>query len=106
MEQLDMDTIIMELVVSAGNARSLAIEAIRAAKEGDYPKADALMTECDQAMNDAHNVQTDLIQQEINGNKQPMSLLAVHAQDHVMNAMTVRDLALEIIEMSKVLRKQ
>jgi PTS system cellobiose-specific IIA component len=34
-----------------------------------------------------------------------MSLLAVHAQDHVMNAMTVRDLALEIIAMSKELRK-
>ena len=38
MEHLDMDTIIMELIVNAGNARSLAIEAIRAAREGDYEK--------------------------------------------------------------------
>ena len=105
MEHLDMDTIIMELIVNAGNARSLSIEAIRAAREGDYEKADSLLAECDQAMNDAHNVQTELIQQELNGEKQPLSLLAVHAQDHVMNAMTVRDLALEIIAMSKELRK-
>ena len=38
MEHLDMDTIIMELIVNAGNARSLAIEAIRAAREGDMKK--------------------------------------------------------------------
>ncbi|HIX52315.1 MAG TPA: PTS lactose/cellobiose transporter subunit IIA, partial [Candidatus Lachnoclostridium stercoripullorum] len=38
---------------------------------------------------------------EINGKHVPLSLLMVHAQDHLMNAMTVMDLCKEIIAMKK-----
>ena len=39
-----------------------------------------------------------VIQNEAGGEKTDMTLLMVHAQDHLMNAMTVKDLAAELVE--------
>ena len=98
MEEKPMEIIIMELVVNGGAARSQAIEAIRAARDGDFEKADQLLKDCDETLQSAHEIQTELIQKEAAGQHMEVQLLMVHAQDHLMNAMTVRDLAGEIIE--------
>ena len=49
----------------------------------------------------AHRIQTDLIQEEARGNHAEISLLLVHAQDHLMNAITVKELAEEFITLHK-----
>lgn len=100
---MDMETIIMNLVVNSGDARSVAIEALREARDGNFAKADEMMEHADQIMLQGHESQTEMIQSEINGGKIEVSLLMVHAQDHLMNAMTVIDLCKEIID---ILRKQ
>ncbi|GLB32916.1 PTS cellobiose transporter subunit IIA [Lacrimispora amygdalina] len=99
---MDIEMIVMKLVVNGGNARSTAIEALRAAKAGDFKKADELMEEADTILKEAHEIQTEMIQNELNGNKVEVGLLMVHAQDHLMNAMTVMDLCKEMID---ILRK-
>ena len=99
---MDIEMIVMRLVVNGGNARSTAIEALRAAKVGDFKKADELMEEADTILKEAHEIQTEMIQNELNGNKVEVGLLMVHAQDHLMNAMTVMDLCKEMID---ILRK-
>ncbi|WP_103981919.1 PTS lactose/cellobiose transporter subunit IIA [Helcococcus massiliensis] len=96
-----MEEIIMEIIVHSGNARSLSMEAIQAAKAGDFDKSEELLKEANDSFLSSHQVQTGLIQDEINGKPSAMSLLMVHAQDHLMNAQTVRDLAVEIIELYK-----
>lgn len=98
---MDMEQIIMELVVNGGMARSLAIEAIRNARQGKFEEADKLMKESAETLSKAHEVQTELITKEAGGEHMEVQLLMVHAQDHVMNAMTVYDLAVEIIELLK-----
>lgn len=97
----DMDSVVMELVVNAGDGRSSAIQAIREARAGRFAEAKKLLEECNEALLRCHNVQTDLVQAELQGDGIKVSLLMVHAQDHIMNAMTVRDLAVEIIQMLK-----
>jgi PTS system cellobiose-specific IIA component len=92
---------IMQLIMHAGDARSLAIEAIRAARKGSFDEASRLMTECQEKMVQAHKSQTELIFAESSGKSVPISLLMIHAQDHVMNAMTVKDMAIEMIAMAK-----
>lgn len=99
---MDIEIIVMKLVVNGGNARSTAIEALRAAKVGNFKKADKLMEEADTILKEAHEIQTEMIQNELNGNKVEVGLLMVHAQDHLMNAMTVMDLCKEMID---ILRK-
>lgn len=102
MEQtIDLERIVMELVVNSGNARSLAMEALRTAKDGDCGAAEETLKEADRVLLGAHEIQTELIQKELNGEKMEMSLLMVHAQDHLMNAMTVIDLVKEMVAIMK-----
>ncbi len=95
----NMELIIMNLVVDSGSARSFAMEAIAFAKNGDLEAADKAMEECNEQLLRAHHTQTDLIQKEAGGEQLPISLLMVHAQDHLMTAMAVRDMAKEIIDL-------
>lgn len=97
----DMDSVVMELIVNAGDGRSLAIQAIREARAGQFEEAESFLEQCGEALARCHHAQTDLIQSEIRGQGIPMSLLMVHAQDHIMNAMTVKDLAAELVTMLK-----
>lgn len=99
----DLELVIVGLITCAGNARSLSIEALRAARQGNFTEADKKIEECDKAMVQAHQIQTNLLQDEAGGKQVKVSLLMVHAQDHLMNAMTVRDLTVEIIS---ILKKQ
>lgn len=98
-DQDKYDELVMGLVVEGGNARSLAMEAIQSAKKGDFAQADALLQECEQALNEAHNTQTEMIQSEIRGDHVPVMLLMVHAQDHLMDAMVVHDMAVEFVDL-------
>ncbi|EHJ01757.1 phosphotransferase system PTS lactose/cellobiose-specific IIA subunit [Clostridium sp. DL-VIII] len=105
MEILSMEQIVMELVINGGNARSKAMAAIKAAKGGDFELAKEKIKEANEALNKAHDFQTKLIQKEAAGESVEISLLMVHAQDHLMNAMTVRDLAKEMVFMYEEFRK-
>ena len=93
----DMDSMVMELIVNAGEGRSLAIQAIREARAGRFEEAESLLEECNEALIRCHHSQTELIQAELQGTGVPVTLLMVHAQDHIMNAMTVKDLAAELV---------
>lgn len=90
---------IIELVVNSGNARSTAMEAIAMAKEGNIEQARETIEAAREEIAKAHHTQTDLIQGEAAGKKTDVGLLMVHAQDHLMNALTVIDLATEMVEM-------
>lgn len=105
MKTISIDEIVMELVVNGGNARSKSMEAIKLAKGGSLELAKEKIKEANEALNKAHDFQTNLIQEEAAGEEVKLSLLMVHAQDHLMNAMTVRDLAKEMISMYEEFRK-
>ncbi len=53
-----------EIVAYAGDARSKFLEALKAAQEGDYAKAEELIAAGGECLNDAHNAQTSLLQKE------------------------------------------
>lgn len=94
-----MEHIIMQLITNGGDAKSFAMRAIALAKEGKINEARELIEKSKEALNKAHKFQTELIQNEANGNSIEVSLLLVHAQDHLMNAITVKDLAKEMVDM-------
>jgi len=103
---MDYEQIIMQIIVNGGDARTNALKAIRCARKGSLKEAEELMKCAEEAMSKAHETQTGLIQAEARGEKSEVTLLMVHAQDHLMNAMTVKDLAAEMIEESKLRQKQ
>ena len=101
MDQEQYDELVMSIIVEGGNARSLALEAIQEAKKVNVAQAEALLKKCGDALTEAHHVQTDLIQSEIQGEHIQVMLLMVHAQDHLMDAMVIRDMAAEFVELYK-----
>lgn len=97
---------IFQIILHGGNGKSSSMEAIAAAKEGNFVEANKKLKQASEALNEAHHVQTQLIQNEVNGVKCEVSLLMVHAQDHLMNALTVRDLATVIVDLYETVSKK
>lgn len=89
----------MGLIANGGNAKSLAFEAIRLAKKGDIDGAREKLKESDKSLLEAHNSQTNMLTKEAQGDHMHVTLLVVHSQDHLMNAITFRDLAGEMVDL-------
>jgi len=94
------------LIIScSGDARSHAMEAIQFAKDGDFTSANNSIELANEKLSEAHKQQTKLIQAEADGNGVEATLLLIHAQDHLMSTITVRDLAREFVELYERLEK-
>ena len=99
MEELEMQ--IMNIIVNAGDCKNHAYEALKKAKEKKYEEAEKEMELAEDAIARAHDYQTAMIQKEASGEKVEFSVLFVHAQDHLMTALVVIDLAQEFIDVYK-----
>ncbi|EKT58258.1 PTS N,N'-diacetylchitobiose transporter subunit IIA [Providencia burhodogranariea] len=99
----ELEEVVMGLIINAGQARSLAYTALKKAKESDFDNAKSLMEQSHLALNEAHKVQTKLIESDMGKGRIKVSLVLVHAQDHLMNAMLARELIIELIELHKKL---
>ena len=93
--------IVMGIIMAGGKAKAHAVEAITAAKKGDFTEAEKKLEEANQAIVDAHNTQTEMLTAEARGEHTPIDLYMVHAQDHLMTGITFVDLAKEIVEVYK-----
>ncbi|MEC6747228.1 PTS lactose/cellobiose transporter subunit IIA [Marinilactibacillus sp. XAAS-LB27] len=93
-----MTEVAFQIILFAGNGKSSAMEAIQEAKEGNFEEADKKLKEAGEELGKAHQHQTTLLQNEARGEQQQLNIILVHSQDHLMTAMTVRDLATEIVE--------
>ncbi|WP_423219673.1 PTS lactose/cellobiose transporter subunit IIA [Clostridium hydrogeniformans] len=100
-----MEEMIFEIISHTGEARGYIFDALKEAQKGDFEKAKELIGKCDEEMKVAHNTQTKLIQEEINGGIK-VSLLMVHAQDQLMTAMSEQYLVSQMIEMYKEIRSK
>ncbi|MEY8662904.1 PTS lactose/cellobiose transporter subunit IIA [Ligilactobacillus faecis] len=98
MEQGQLEKV-MGLIINAGNAKSDAMEAIQAAKKGDFSLAKEKLQAADQALLEAHHAQTELLTAEAQGEALELTLLVVHSQDHLMTSITFNDLAKEMVEL-------
>ncbi|MFS8652854.1 MAG: PTS lactose/cellobiose transporter subunit IIA [Caldibacillus sp.] len=96
MEHVD---VIMTIIAHAGNARTKAMEAIQKAEVNRLQEARLLLQDAGEEVKLAHRSQTELIQKEARGERVEVSLFMVHAQDHLMNAMTVIDMAEKFINL-------
>ena len=103
MEELENgpEMISFGIIAHAGDARSYAFGALAAAKAGNFEEAEALLKQSNDAAMEAHHMQTELLVNEANGNKTPVDVLLVHAQDHLMTSMLAVEVIKELIELYK-----
>lgn len=63
---------------------------ISEAKQGHFKEAEELLKSAEEKLNQSHVAQFDLIQKEAEGERVPVNIILVHAQDHVTMAIIVR----------------
>ena len=97
MEELEL--IAFKIISGVGTARSCYIEAIQAAKAGDYDRAEKLIAEGDESFVEGHDAHAGLLTREANeGQGSTVSLLILHAEDQLMSAEGFKLIALEFID--------
>ena len=102
-EREKMASIAMQIVIHAGDARNLIMEALDHAAEGLYDQAEDKLKEAREELRQAHIFQTEVVQSEAGGKKYEYSLLFTHDQDTVMPICTEMNLAKKIISMYRKL---
>ena len=84
---------IVKIIANSGEGKMKAFEALKCIKTKEFKKARELLKESRQVEVDAHNAQTQII-----ANKEAVTLLMVHAQDHYMTCQLARDLIEALID--------
>lgn len=100
----EMELVAFEIISNVGMAKSLVIEAIREARTGAYESAEQKIKEAKEFLVTGHHAHAGLIQKEAAGEKLEFSLIIMHAEDQLMSTETIKDLAIEMIEMHKDLK--
>jgi PTS system cellobiose-specific IIA component len=101
---MNVEEIVFTIISHAGNARSNCYEALKYAKEGNFNEAEIYIKKAGEEILKAHHVQTDMIQKEASGEKQEITLLLMHAEDHLMNAILAKELIKEMVELYRIIQ--
>lgn len=98
-EQLAMAS--FRIIAAVGSARSNYIEAIHAAKDGDFVRAEELMREGGEMFLEGHDAHTELVQREAKGDPIACTLMLAHAEDQLMSAEGFKIIAEEMIDLCR-----
>lgn len=99
MDYTETIEIAFRIISSAGDAQSLLFQAINDAKTGKITDAKKKLEDANELLLQAHQSQTQLISKEAQGDKGEYSIIMVHAQDHLMNAILMQKLTDEFCEL-------
>lgn len=92
------------IIANAGDARALALQAIKKSNAEEFEEADALLAEAKASLKNAHKTQTGLIQQEAEGKPVDVNIILIHSQDHFSMAMSAIDLAEQAIWINRKIK--
>ena len=92
------------IIVHAGESRSLSSEAMDAAENYDFEKAEDLLKEANEEFLKCHEVQTDMLTKEANGEENNINVILIHSQDHLTMATMAMDNARRWIKINKKLQ--
>ncbi|NJE40924.1 PTS lactose/cellobiose transporter subunit IIA [Faecalicoccus pleomorphus] len=95
----NIELVSFQIISNTGMAKSDYMEAIQEAKKGRFGRAQEKIQEGDKCMIQGHTAHAQLIQQEAAGKSVSVNLLLMHAEDQLMNAETIKILALELIDL-------
>lgn len=87
------------IISKGGDASSSFLQALNLARMGEIKEAKELVKKGEQSLHEAHKIQTDLIVAEASGQKNEVGVLMIHAQDHLMNAILLKEITMHVIEL-------
>jgi len=99
----EMEMLYFEIITNVGDARSSFIQAISAAKKGDFAEAEELILAGEKSFVKGHHKHSELLQKEAAGEQVPFSLMLLHVEDQLMSAETFKILSKEFIDVYRAL---
>ena len=90
-----------QLIEHAGDAESDFMLCMEKAQEEDYAAAQEEYDKGCAALKEAHQLQTDMMQNEANGEPVDINVIMVHAQDHLAMAILLKNQAAQIMALCK-----
>ncbi|MGZ0038847.1 PTS lactose/cellobiose transporter subunit IIA [Paenibacillus ottowii] len=99
--ELTEEQISFQLILHSGSARSKVIQALTEYRNENVEGADELLKEAKQDLRAAHDIHFQMVKKEAGGAQTPFSLLLMHAEDHLMSTVTMKDLVKELLELFK-----
>ena len=101
MNQEELQVAAFEIILHSGTARTEIHEAFADMREGRFDEAEAKLDHSNEEILEAHHAQTKLLQDYASGVEIKIEIIMVHAQDHLMTALVVIDLAQEFVDLYK-----
>ena len=98
MTKEEVSLIGFEIVAYSGEARSKLLLAIEKAKAKEFEECKKLIEEANESLNDAHKSQTTLLQQEARVENVEIGFITVHAQDHLMTTILLKDIVNNLLD--------
>lgn len=98
MTKEDLQVISFEIILHSGDARTMIHEGFALMREGKFSAAEEKLTAANNELLEAHKAQTRLLQDYANGEEIVMEVIVVHAEDHLMTTMALREMAVEMLQ--------
>ncbi|PTV93624.1 PTS system cellobiose-specific IIA component/PTS system lactose-specific IIA component [Halanaerobium saccharolyticum] len=96
---MELEENLIEIISLSGEVKKKFLKAVKHAKNNEPEEAEDVFNEADDQLIKAHLKQTELINKEAGGEKLESSLLLTHAQDHLMTAILLKDMAKEFMDL-------
>lgn len=103
---MEQEMVVMEIICNAGEARSLCYGALRLSRTKSFDLAEDKLRQAKECLNKAHLIQTQLIEEDQGEGKVSMTLVMVHAQDHLMTTILAQEMATEMVALHKQLASE
>lgn len=103
---MELEENLIEIISLSGEVKKDFLEAVKHAKNNETEQAQKVYEEADDKLIKAHLKQTELINKEAGGEKLESSLLLTHAQDHLMTAILLKDMAKEFMDLYARLKEK
>lgn len=81
-----------QIIATAGEAKSIYMQAFSALEEYDFESAQQLANKASELFVMAHDIELKMLQDEANGNSIETNIIAVHAQDYLTTVTIFKDL--------------
>lgn len=94
-----MEELTLALMTHSGEARSYTMEAIAAVKQNNAAEAYDRLQKADESLGYAHLSRSALMESERVDTESRISLLLLHAQDHLMTTIVLKDIANELVDL-------
>ena len=105
-KKIDLEEMALEIITNVGTARSMYVEAVEAAKAGNFEEAHNLVAEGEKIFVNGHHAHADLVNAKIGVEELQYLFLVMHAEDQLMSAETLKIVCDELIDMLEAKAKQ